>query len=140
MKKFVFNEVLQGRLNKGDDIIEALTRVINQNHIVAGVISAIGAVSKAKIGYFDQEQKRYEEKDFDEPMEILSLMGNISLKDDMPFAHLHIVLSRKDYSVIGGHLYNGTIVYALEYKIVPFHGGYFNRNLDSETGLYLWER
>jgi len=140
VKKFIFNEVLQGRLNKGDDIMEALTKVITQNHIVAGVITAIGAISKAKIGYFDQELKRYEEREFNEPMEILSLMGNISLKDDMPFCHLHIVLSRKDYSVIGGHLYSGSMVYALEYNIVPFHGGSFKRNMDSETGLYLWER
>ncbi|MCX8026844.1 MAG: DNA-binding protein [Thermodesulfovibrionales bacterium] len=140
MKKMVFNEVLQGRLNKGDDIIEGLTRIITQNHIVAGVISAIGAVSKARIGYFDQEKKTYEEKEFEEPMEVLSLTGNISLKDGLPFAHLHIVLSKRDYSVIGGHLYNGTIVYALEYQIVPFYGGYFKRQLDDETGLYLWEK
>ncbi|MFQ3574321.1 MAG: DUF296 domain-containing protein, partial [Thermodesulfovibrionales bacterium] len=103
-------------------------------------VSAIGAVSKARIGYFDQEEKRYDEMLFDEPMEVLSLMGNVSLKDDQPFPHLHIVLSRKDYSVIGGHLYTGTIVYALEYEIVPFHGGFFKRRMDEGTGLYLWER
>lgn len=140
MKRFAFNEVLQGRLNKGDDIIEGLTKIITKNNIIAGVISAIGAVSEARIGFYNQETKRYEDIEFKEPMEVLSLMGNISLKDNLSFPHLHIVLSRKDCSVIGGHLYNGTIVFALEYQIIPFHGGYFRRKMDDETGLYLWEK
>lgn len=140
MKRFVSNEVLQGRLNKGDDIIEGLTKVVTQNHIIAGMISAIGAVSKARIGYFNQYEKKYEEMEFNEPMEVLSLKGNISLKDDSTFLHLHVILSKSDYSVVGGHLYTGSLVYALEYQIIPFHGGYFKRKLDADTGLYLWEK
>lgn len=29
-------------------------------------------------------------------------------------------------------------MFAFEYTIIPFEGGYLKREFDEETGLYLW--
>ena len=104
-----------------------------------GAISGIGALSEVRLGYFNAEAKKYEEKVFRENIEIVSLRGNISLKDNEIFPHLHAVLSRRDFSVVGGHLFSGT-VYAFEFEIIPFEGKPFVRGFDEDTGLFLWKK
>ena len=52
-------------------------------------------------------------------MEVVSLGGNCSLKEDEtglgnPFLHVHCVLSRRDYSVVGGHLREARVRPTLE--------------------------
>jgi predicted DNA-binding protein with PD1-like motif len=37
-------------------------------------------------------------------MEILSLVGNVSLIDGVPFIHAHICVSDNTFSIIGGHV------------------------------------
>ena len=37
-------------------------------------------------------------------------MGNISFKDNEPVIHLHVSIGKDDYSIIGGHLSQPTIV------------------------------
>lgn len=137
MREYQFKNIYQGRLNKGDDIIDALTSYLKQRDIKSGVISGIGAVSAARLGYFNAQTKQYEEKDFAENMEVISLKGNISLKDNQIFPHIHAIFSRVDFSTVGGHLFGGTIVYAFEFEIIAFDGQPFIREFDSDTGLFL---
>jgi uncharacterized protein len=131
--------VYQGSLLKGEDIIKGLTAVLKEKNITCGSIQGIGAVTQARIGYFNQEQKKYEELLLQEGLEILSLTGNISQKDGEIFPHLHVVLSGKDSKAIGGHLLNDTLIYAFEYQIVPFEGKPFVRKFDDDTGLFIWK-
>lgn len=132
------SKCIYGRLTKGDDILRSLTAILKTHSISSGLISAIGAVSQAKIGYFNQESKQYEEHLIDEPMEVLSLLGNVSIKNNEAFAHLHITLAKRDLSTIGGHLCEGTTVYALEFSIIELTGQAFVRQFDRQTGLFLF--
>ncbi|MGB9711260.1 MAG: PPC domain-containing DNA-binding protein [Thermodesulfovibrio sp.] len=138
LKKFSVKRVLQGRLFKGEEIVSGITKFLKENSITSGLISGIGAVKKARVGYYDQSEKEYVSHEFNEPMEILSLKGNISIKDGEPFAHIHIVLSKKDFSCIGGHLYEAE-VFAFEFEILELEGNSFIRGFDEETGLFLWK-
>jgi len=95
-------------------------------------------VSFAKIGYYNQTEQKYIAREFNEAMEILSLKGNISIKDNEPFMHLHIVLSKDDFTCIGGHLSEAKI-FAFEFEIIEFEGISFERGFDSDTGLFLWK-
>jgi predicted DNA-binding protein with PD1-like motif len=103
------------------------------------MVSGIGAVTKATIGYYDQIKREYVIKSFNQPMEVLSLKGNISVKDGVPFAHLHVVLGKEDFTAIGGHLFEGSEVFAFEFEIVEFEGKVLQRGFDEQTGLYLWQ-
>lgn len=138
LKDFKFKKIIQGRLFKGDEIISEITKILKKKEINAGLISGIGAVSKAKIGYYDQKTRKYMSKEFCEPMEILSLKGNVSLKDGEPFAHVHIILSKEDYTTIGGHLFEAS-VFAFEFEIIELDGNSYDRGYDEDTGLFLWK-
>jgi predicted DNA-binding protein with PD1-like motif len=139
LREYKLTKIYQGSLKKGADIIGGLTQVIKERGITVGVVSGIGAVTEAHIGYFNAQTKKYEEVHFRENMEILSLRGNVSIKDGDVFPHLHVVLSKRDFSAVGGHLYAGTTVYAFEFEIVSMEGAPFVRQFDNDTGLFLWK-
>ena len=139
-REFQMSRIYQGSLDKGEDILEGLFNVMKQLHISAGVISGIGAVTEARLAYYNGETRTYEEKEFPEPLEIVSLKGNISIKDNAIFPHLHAVLSRRDFTAVGGHLLPRTYVFAFEFEIIPFTGEPFVRGFDDATGLFLWKK
>lgn len=139
LRSYAIAKVHQGRLKKGEDLLEGLQGVIEQHGITAGIVTGIGAVSSARIACLNQQTKQYEEKAFQEAMEIVSLHGNASLKEGRVFAHLHVALSRADFSVLGGHLLPGNTVYAFEFEILRLEGESFSRHFDEETGLFLWK-
>ncbi len=137
LRKFRTGQIWQGSLKKGEDIVKGLGAVLKGNAISAGIVSGIGALSEARVGYFNARTKKYEEKVFKD-IEIVSLKGNISVKENEIFPHMHVVLSGKDFSAVGGHLFAGT-VYAFEFEIIPFEGKSFVRAFDEDTGLFLWK-
>ena len=127
-----------GRLGFGCDLLEELNRVAREREIKLGRIEALGAVQKARIAYYDQNSRVYQFIDIDKAMEIVQLIGNISLKEAEPFVHAHITLADESGKVFGGHLAPGTILFACEFIIEALEGPDFNRSFDEETGLPLW--
>jgi predicted DNA-binding protein with PD1-like motif len=139
LREYKLKNIYQGSLKKGVDIIGGLTQVMKEGGISAGVVSGIGAVTEAHIAYFNAQTRKYEEAHLRENMEILSLRGNISIKEGDVFPHIHVVLSKRDFSALGGHLYVGTTVYAFEFEIISMEGVPFVRQFDNDTGLFLWK-
>ncbi|MGM0369668.1 MAG: PPC domain-containing DNA-binding protein [Bacillota bacterium] len=137
--KFSLEEIYQGRLETGDDLLEELTDFVQGKEIKAGKISAIGAVQGATISYYDQETKEYYSKELDESLEIINLEGNISLKDGEPIVHAHIALGDEDGNLYGGHLESGTTIFACEFVIQEYEGEALERGLHQPTELPLWE-
>ena len=91
------------RLTRGDDLKEEIRCLCDEMSIKAGyVVSAVGCVSRACIRLADGETVTA----YDEPFEIVSLMGTIS--ENGP--HLHISLADREGNVIGGHLMDGCII------------------------------
>jgi predicted DNA-binding protein with PD1-like motif len=131
-------EIVMGKLSFGCDLLEELTKVTAERDVKLGRIEAIGAVQKARIGFYNQETRIYQFISLDHPMEITNLIGNISLKDGNPFVHAHITLSDDSGKSYGGHLAPGTVVFACEFILDAFDGPAFSRCLDEETGLPLW--
>jgi len=131
-------EILMGKLSHNCDLLEEFTNLATKLGVGLGRIEAIGAVQKARIGFYDQKTRIYRFSSFDQPMEITKLVGNISLKDGNPFVHAHITLSDASGKSFGGHLASGTIVFACEFILHIFDGPVFNRCFDEGTGLSLW--
>lgn len=126
------------QIKTGEDLWESITRFCQENNIQAGIVLAIGALQKAKFGYYDQKEKRYLENSIEEPVEIVSCLGNISLKEGKPFVHAHLSLANKEGKVFGGHLTPGCIVFACECSIIELEGERLERTLDQITNLPLW--
>jgi hypothetical protein len=130
---------LMARLLKGDDLLPALEKLCGELDIRLGEIRAIGAVSRARFGYYHQAQQKYEFLELSRPLEIVSLLGNISLKDGRPFVHGHIVLADEKGGAFGGHLAEGTVIFACEVAIQEYLSGEpLVRQFDEDSGLFLW--
>ncbi len=134
-----FSDGLIGRLGHGTDLLDELTKLCSENGIAFGRVEAIGAVQKARIGFYNQSKREYEFITLDEPLEVLSLAGNVSLRNGKPMIHAHIALGDSDAKAYGGHLAPGTVVFACEYVIQRIKGDAYERGFDEETGLPLWE-
>lgn len=120
----------------GDAVMPLLQKFAEEHKLNASRLSAIGAFSKAEIGFFDFTIKDYVKIPVKEQVEVISLLGNISMLDDKPKIHAHIVLGKADGSTIGGHFLDGTVHPTLEI-ILEEAPGYLNRKIDSTTGLPL---
>ncbi len=127
-----------GRIPTGADLLAFFQEWASRHQVETAWVSAIGALTKCQIAFFDQRQRRYQPLSFDEPLEILSLTGNLSLADGQPFAHLHLVAGRADGTTIGGHVLTGCEVYTGEYRISVQHGPPLTRSWDEKLGLRLW--
>ncbi len=128
-----------GRLAKGDDLLAALEALAQEHNITLGEVTAIGAVSQARIGYYNQDERQYYFLDLDRHLEILALVGNISMKDGKPMVHAHVTLGDSEGRAFGGHLAPGTLAFACEFAIQEFVSDItLSRQIDDPTGLFLW--
>lgn len=128
-----------GRLEKGEDMLEAFTGLARSQQIRLAMITGIGALQKARISMYDQAKKNYNVMEINEETELTALVGNISLKDGDIFCHLHATLTDADGKAWGGHVCEGCIVFALEFEMRELLGEDFHRMPDEDTGLALWE-
>ncbi|MGC9967383.1 MAG: DUF296 domain-containing protein [Syntrophobacteraceae bacterium] len=131
--------IIMGRLQKGDDLLVALQLICSDQQIKLGDIRALGAVKKARIGYYDQDRRDYSFFDVAQHLELLALVGNVSIRDAKPFLHAHVTFANDRGETFGGHLAEGTEVFACEFTITEyFSNTAFERSHDDETGLFLW--
>ena len=128
-----------GKLAHNADLLGELTSLCTKYNITLGRIEALGAVQKARLAYYDQDKKVYEFFEINQHLEITCLVGNVSLKDGKPLVHAHITLADEKGNAFGGHLADGTIVFACEVCIEVFKGDKLIRGFDDTTGLPLWE-
>jgi len=140
----IYNEIKPGKtfigkLKFGGDLLGELTSVCEENYIRLGRVEALGAVKKARVGFYDQQAREYNFLEIDKPLEITKLIGNISLRDGKPMVHAHITLSDSQGNAYGGHLAPGTIVFACEFIINSYDGLDYVRDYDEQTGLPLWK-
>jgi uncharacterized protein len=127
-----------GQLPYGADLLEGLTQIVREEHIRLGRVQGIGATTHAVVAYYDQNTRKYNPLEFPGGMEILSLNGNVSLRDGKPFVHVHLLLGDPDGRVIGGHLLPGTKLFACEVSIEELEGEELVRTFHEQTGLHLW--
>jgi predicted DNA-binding protein with PD1-like motif len=139
MKKVKSREVLIGKLSHGADLLEEITDICRKKNIQLGRIEALGAVQRARLGFYNQKTHEYQFIVVDQPLEITKLVGNVSIKDGHPFVHAHITLADKTGNAYGGHLAPGTLVFACEFILEVFDGPIFERDFDEVTGLPLWK-
>ena len=137
-KNYTINETIMGRIKKDADLLFEINSFLLNNEIKAGKIEGIGAIQKGQVGFYNQETKEYQTITIDKPMEIVSLIGNVSLKEGKPFAHCHISLADENGNIKGGHLMEGCVVFAFEFVITVFDGSALVRGFDEETKLPLW--
>jgi uncharacterized protein len=123
--------------NTGDELADGLARFAIEQKISAASFKAIGALSAVQLGWFAWDSKRYKPSvQFDEQLELLSLIGDIAQKDGVPQVHAHAIVGREDGTAHGRHLMMARVRPTCEVVLVesPAH---LQKHFDPESGLAL---
>ena len=123
-------------LETGDEAMQSVVAFANEKQLGTSQFSAIGAFSRVVVAYFDWETKEYRKIPIDDQVEVLSLLGDITLEGAEHKVHAHIVVGKRDATAHGGHLIEGDVRPTLEILLTetPKH---LRRHYDAESGLAL---
>ena len=128
------NNILFIRLFKDENIINKIQEACVKHKIQSAIIlSAVGQFKSVKLGYF-KEKGNYSPTEIKKPLELLSLTGNISKKDNSYNLHLHTILGDEEKNSLGGHLIDGIISVTAEIAILKIEMN-LKRKQNKDTGL-----
>jgi len=127
-------------LPKDSDPIVELREFCQKENLQTAFLWGIGALTRAVFGVYDPQSGQYHSQTREEFLEILNCTGNISLKEGKTFPHLHITLADKSGQSRGGHLMEGSRVFAGEFFLLEPSGAPLVREFDAPTGLSLWQK
>jgi predicted DNA-binding protein with PD1-like motif len=121
----------------GDEVASGLSEFAKKNGVGAAHFTAVGAFRDVTLGYFDWDVKDYKKIPLREQVEVLSLVGDVSLDEKGgPKVHAHVVVGRSNGTAHGGHLLEAHVRPTLEVILVesPKH---LQRKYDPESHLGL---
>jgi predicted DNA-binding protein with PD1-like motif len=123
----------------GEEVAAGLKSFAAKNQLASASFKAIGALSGAKVGWFNWETKSYEiAAEFNEQIEVLSLIGDVALQDGKPVVHAHLIVGKKDGTAHGGHLMEAYVRPTLEVMLTESSQP-LRKVVDQESGLALIE-
>ncbi len=121
----------------GDELAQGLKDFAIGQDLSAASFTAIGALSAAELGWFDWCDKKYHTSvNLDEQIELLSLVGDIAIKDGNPAIHAHVVVGKKDGTAHGGHLLKAQVRPTCE-VILTESPAHLRKEIDAEAGIAL---
>ena len=127
------------RLDPGEEVVDCLTRLVDQENVQLGTVSALGAANDVTIGIFDTVEKKYYSQRYQGQYEISALVGNVTRQEGKPYLHLHITIgSPVTGEVHAGHLSACTISATLELFLQTWDGR-IGRKFSDAVGLNLLE-
>jgi uncharacterized protein len=120
-----------------DELALGLREFASEQKLASASFKAIGALSSVKLGWLNWETKQYEPAvSLDERVELLSLIGDVALKDGEPQVHAHAVIARRDGTAHGGHLLQAHVRPTCEVVLTesPAH---LKKEFDPAAGIAL---
>lgn len=135
--RFSKGRVFLLRVPEGEELVSFVNELAREKNIIVGSVSGIGSLKNPKIGYFEEKKSQYKVIELKGTYELVSLMGNISIKEGAPFAHIHVALGDSEGKVLGGHLIEGE-VFVAEVLIQELLGEVLERK-PQDSGLTLWD-
>ena len=127
------------RLDPGEEIVASLTRLVEQENVRLGTVSALGAAGDVTIGIFNTKEKQYYSQRYQGDYEISALVGNVTRKEGEPYLHLHITIGNPvTGEVHAGHLTSATISATLE-LFLQVWDGQVGRKFSDQVGLNLFQ-
>lgn len=122
--------------DKGDDVLPTLEGFAQEQKLTAAEFRGIGGFRSATLAYFEKASMSYEPLPVPEQVEVVALLGNITLAEGKQKVHAHCVVGRKDGSTRAGHLLAAEVWPTLE-LFVTAYAEVVERKHDPETKLPL---
>ena len=124
------------KIEQGEPVVQTLTEFCKTEGINNASLTGIGAVRDVSCGYYALEEKKYYFTDYPDVVEVVSMTGNVTLKDGVPFLHVHAVFTDTKNEAFGGHVQEMTVGVVLEVVLTVYETD-IARELDEEIGLFL---
>jgi uncharacterized protein len=123
-------------LTTGEEVMSSVLSFATEHQLRGTQLTGIGALSRVVVAFFDWTTRQYRNIPIDEQVEVLSLLGDVTLDQEKRKVHAHIVVGRADASAYGGHLVEGLVRPTLEIILTetPTH---LRRRFDRDSGLPL---
>lgn len=126
-----------GRLDRGDDCVEALESFCRDHDIRAGEVRAVGQLRDVEVVRLEEEAGEYRTVfDGDGTFDLLHLSGNVATMQDEIVLRLESVLSAAGpvgEQLVTGQLRAGTVV-DVEFVLESWDDLELERRLDGDTG------
>ena len=145
MSQGALGRVMAIRLGPGCDLLKSLERIAKRESLRSAVVlsgaGSLGQITLRNVRLFPEEfpivdrNRIYTPKK--EPLELLSLSGNIAMRDGESYVHCHVTVSSglDNGQAYGGHLTEGCIILSFcEVIIAEIEGFEMKRSADPETG------
>lgn len=110
--------VFEVHLATGDEILSGLTELAERRHITSAYITGLGGLSTALLGWGDPSNGAFKKVVVDQKAELVSLVGNISMRNGKPYVHLHGVVGLSDGSTRAGHVIEAHVAPIAEITVV----------------------
>jgi len=124
-------------LDTDEEILGSLKEFAKERNLSDRSFKAIGALRSVELGWFDWEAKKYKTAvKLDEQVELLSLIGDIAVKDGPPQVHAHMVVGRSDGTAHGGHLLRAIVRPTCE-LILTESPEHLQKQMDADSGQAL---
>lgn len=136
MQQITSDNTHQLILQRGESLIQQLNDFAAKHQLANAWLSGLGGSGAVTLGFYDIDTKDYNWRDYDQPLEILSLTGNLAIVDGQPFWHIHGAFSGPDFQAVGGHVRDMTVGLTVEIHVTPLSAP-ITRQLDQTTGLKL---
>mmetsp|Transcript_11227 Transcript_11227/g.21470 ORF Transcript_11227/g.21470 Transcript_11227/m.21470 type:complete len:178 (-) Transcript_11227:279-812(-) len=124
------------RFGPGTDLVPALLETAATCN-ASCILTAVGSLEYVKLRMASAaagEPNSLQYKELHERMEIVSLVGTFSGNPAPCNKHLHMSVSRRDGSVVGGHVMEGRIFTTLELVLGSLPEVTLTRETDAQTG------
>lgn len=126
------------RIDRGEEIVAALSAFCTEQDIALAAVQGIGAVDHAVIGLFKTATKEYHTTTLTGDHEITSLLGSVTMRDGKPYLHLHATLADASYRAVGGHLTSAVVSGTCEVFVTVLDGRVM-RVFDAGVGLNVFD-
>ncbi|PIR96522.1 MAG: hypothetical protein COT92_00635 [Candidatus Doudnabacteria bacterium CG10_big_fil_rev_8_21_14_0_10_42_18] len=116
------------RFDKGDEVVSGIFKFMQEQQITACTFSGIGSALEVEFGYYNQHLKQYRKKPYVEEMEVVSLIGNGSIMEGKPAVHMHGIIGRLDFTLLGGHIFKLVTLATCEIFLIKLEGNLERKN------------
>jgi predicted DNA-binding protein with PD1-like motif len=120
----------------GDEVPAGLKKFAQDHKLDASHFSGIGAFSDITLGFFNLATRDYNHTQLKEQVEVLSLLGNVTLEEEETKIHAHVVVGKADGTAHGGHLIQAHVRPTLE-LVVEESPEHLRRKFNTHLGLAL---
>src|ERR1022692_4291837 len=102
---------------QGDEAFSGLLEFAEKYQVTSAHFTAIGALNRATLGWFDPERKMYKKIPINGQHEVIGMSGDIALYQGKPVVHTHMVVGGPDGTTRAGHVLAAYVSPTLEVMV-----------------------